>query len=748
MQETMTEEQRMEEGRRMFQIFAARMFEQRVLTAYREKVALERQQKLIEELDDETRIDAQREAKKAKEAQKKKDKKRQQKLARDEEKAKKDAEKAAEEAEAKAKEEQKAEEQRLRKEEQRKKREVEKKLLEEGRARKEAEKQRKLQEARDLQAEQERKQREQKEREKKKREESKKRERDEREAKEKEAKEKREREAAEKKDREVKSHTLNGKDQSREEKSSKPIPPAVQHLPKKPSPANASTLSMPPPGLQPPISTSSHTSPHLPIATPVVPKAPTPVRPRQPSFQDSRATSPKSSHPANSATTSPTAAAVQPVGAPTYHHAPKQPTPPQLQQSQVRYSPKDTSPGSKIRPPGLSQVPSTSGGGFGPTISEVMSPFASMPIHHPGGNGIGVQHPSYIPGTTASYASGISQTAHLPQGRGKMEAPQIPSAAFGRPSASFGDPSQSHHNRENIASHTHSRNTSTSSNVATSSQPIGRPVPIQRPSSTTPQQHGGHEGHQSNDMDDLADHLGSKALLGDDDDDVPLTSPVGNSRRGSMAIGGHRDSRAGFGGPTALPNPIGSTRHDAIARPVLTTGGTTWSSQQSMFNSPTKAWPPSSGFSRTNKSTGFGSIGEVSHQQSNTRAITIRTLLVQACHKPSQRSPVSPSLAGWHRMEDLHQSVQLARPNSMPPISMQELIETSEAAGNSQNGGGAFQLHTDHSGLFVRFHPSRTPSMTPTSSEIGSPISGGPPMFGGPQRPFPPSGGFPYSTGF
>src|SRR4051794_8685985 len=35
-----TEEQRMEEGRRMFQIFAARMFEQRVLNAYREKVRI------------------------------------------------------------------------------------------------------------------------------------------------------------------------------------------------------------------------------------------------------------------------------------------------------------------------------------------------------------------------------------------------------------------------------------------------------------------------------------------------------------------------------------------------------------------------------------------------------------------------------------------------------------------------------------------------------------------------------------
>ena len=50
----------MKEGRRMFQIFAARMFEQRVLTAYREKVALERKKKLLEELDDESRVDAQR----------------------------------------------------------------------------------------------------------------------------------------------------------------------------------------------------------------------------------------------------------------------------------------------------------------------------------------------------------------------------------------------------------------------------------------------------------------------------------------------------------------------------------------------------------------------------------------------------------------------------------------------------------------------------------------------------------------
>ncbi|KAF2424933.1 hypothetical protein EJ08DRAFT_562486, partial [Tothia fuscella] len=71
----MTEEQRMQEGRRMFQIFAARMFEQRVLTAYREKVARERQEKLLEELDEEKTFDAAREAKKQRDAEKKKLKK-------------------------------------------------------------------------------------------------------------------------------------------------------------------------------------------------------------------------------------------------------------------------------------------------------------------------------------------------------------------------------------------------------------------------------------------------------------------------------------------------------------------------------------------------------------------------------------------------------------------------------------------------------------------------------------------------
>lgn len=71
----LTEDQKMEEGRRMFSIFAARMFEQRVLTAYREKVAQERQLELLREEEAEKAAKKDREAKKAKENQKKKDKK-------------------------------------------------------------------------------------------------------------------------------------------------------------------------------------------------------------------------------------------------------------------------------------------------------------------------------------------------------------------------------------------------------------------------------------------------------------------------------------------------------------------------------------------------------------------------------------------------------------------------------------------------------------------------------------------------
>jgi hypothetical protein len=74
-EDEISESQRHQDGKRMFSIFAARMFEQRVLQAYRERVAKEREEQLLHELEMEEDSKRAREEKKAKEAQRKKDKK-------------------------------------------------------------------------------------------------------------------------------------------------------------------------------------------------------------------------------------------------------------------------------------------------------------------------------------------------------------------------------------------------------------------------------------------------------------------------------------------------------------------------------------------------------------------------------------------------------------------------------------------------------------------------------------------------
>ena len=72
----MSEHQRMEEGKRMFQIFAAKMFEQRVMSAYREKAASDRAAKLVEELEEEENRKKQKEEAKIKKVVKEKEKQR------------------------------------------------------------------------------------------------------------------------------------------------------------------------------------------------------------------------------------------------------------------------------------------------------------------------------------------------------------------------------------------------------------------------------------------------------------------------------------------------------------------------------------------------------------------------------------------------------------------------------------------------------------------------------------------------
>ncbi|KAG8996353.1 hypothetical protein FRB93_000737 [Tulasnella sp. JGI-2019a] len=166
-EDEMTEEQKIEEGRRMFSIFAARMFEQRVLHAYRERVAQDRQNQLLRELEEEDKAAADREAKRQKENQKKKDKKRAQKEAKDEAAARRAAERASEEAAAKEKKRAEEEEARKIREEERARKEAEKKAKEEERMLKDMERRKRLAEEkeREKEREAERKKKEKEERE-------------------------------------------------------------------------------------------------------------------------------------------------------------------------------------------------------------------------------------------------------------------------------------------------------------------------------------------------------------------------------------------------------------------------------------------------------------------------------------------------------------------------------------------------------------------------------------------------------
>jgi hypothetical protein len=234
----------MEEGRRMFHIFAARMFEQRVLAAYREKVARERQQKLLEEIEEEDRKTEERNSKKAKEKERKKEKQRLQKQQKEEERLKKEAERAAEEAARRQEEEKKAEELRKKKEDARLKRENERKQQEMERLKKEEERRKRQAEERERQQEIERKRREKEEAAKKRREDSIKRE--------KEAKESKERGARDKKEREERERSR-GKGSAPPKRQSTPASPlrtaSLPAIPKVPTPnrPNIPPLTTPPP---------------------------------------------------------------------------------------------------------------------------------------------------------------------------------------------------------------------------------------------------------------------------------------------------------------------------------------------------------------------------------------------------------------------------------------------------------------------------------------------------------------------
>ncbi|KAK1585681.1 salt tolerance down-regulator-domain-containing protein [Colletotrichum navitas] len=697
-QDTMTEEQRMEEGRRMFQIFAARMFEQRVLTAYRDMVAKQRQQQLIEELEEENRQDAQRKAKKAKENQKRKDKAALKKQQQAEEKARKEAEKAAEEAARLEEQRRKAEEQRLRAEEKRRKKEEQKRLEEEERLRKEAERQKRLQEQQEKRAEQERKAREAREKAQKLKEEARLREKENREQKEKEMRERKEKQDQAKRDKEAKAKA------EREAKADKESSERLKQEEKaaqKAATIAAAPIPIPNSGRRPsqhpvPIPThtsnpASYASPKIPVATPALPKAPTPIRPKhasqpletslpgsQASQSGSTASQNPSPHPATPGHTSPAPIGSRKTSVATTSSLPH---------------PHSVSP-SSIKGP-------MQAGPFGMPMSMPPPGFGGPPppglanrIHDPifGPPGIpGFGRPPPPPGMMPC-PPGLNG----PAGRGFMPHPP---PGFGQPMG--GDPM---HNMAPGPA-THSRQASGSFDPASSpapAQPIGRPAPIGRPGSVV-------HGQRNDQPDDFANqHLGSSALLDDAED--PVNAAMNAARHRSQVprpafptipfVGGMDNGFHNMHNNVWGPSPMGFVPPPGLGNP-------TWGGPM------IPPMPP---------------LGQI-RTAGNPRSVTVRLMLCRACKELQNRNAdTSDSFVDLAAIK-----AEVDQLSGTEVISEEDLLELAETEGNPQNGGGTFEIRRNANGPgqhSVRWVPEFNDMTHPhhravgAPGEIGSPITG------------------------
>lgn len=709
----MTEEQRMEEGRRMFQIFAARMFEQRVLTAYREKVARDRQDMLIAELEGEKDNDKEREAKKQRDALKKKQKKAQQKAAKDQ----KAQQKAEAEAKAKADEEARLAEQKRKREEQReeqrRRKEEERKKAEDDKAKKEAEKQRRQQLERDKQQEQERKAREAKAEEKRRKEDAKQKERENREAKEKEAREKREQAEHDKRMKE---------DQARREAAVQDTSSTSQLDASRRLPPPAKVAL--PPGL---VSVHNVSSPQDKIASPTIRIASAPVRQRDGSAETTQRSiiaehsdiSSKHSTLQKTPSFPPTSQPMPQVSRTISHQgphtftsqAPLQPIPP----------PPGMPPPSNSAIPGFSPVPMSPYGGQVPMLANASARSFS-----------GQQHGMYAPsGPHMAHRPGfgIAHHAGLPPGISPPIQPQHarafpdsnPASYISHSTASaagFGPPQQ-----HSAPVPGHSRQPSGSSPIGPpgSAQPIGRPNvgAIKRPASVKPN----HDAE----VDDLSTHLGSSALLDDDDGPDPLTTRDNNHRISaglSLPLG-----RAAFAEPPMRPGFSSPFDHTGggfggLAQ-RLPPNDSTWTPRVNSGQfGPPHAMVGSGGWGNVSAPTGSGwgtpgSAHALLARGSTQRLAAIRKMACDACRTLANLR--GGTHGGYNDVEEvLNQMQQMRGDMSIQRRELEEILDTEDP--DEHNGGGHF-VRMGNRVMHVSGHGSRSGAGLGLG-EIGSPLPG------------------------
>jgi actin-related protein len=733
----------MAEGRRMFQLFAARLFEQRVLTAFRQRIADERQKALLEELEEEKSHDVQREAKKQRDAQKRKEKKQQQKHAKAEEKARREAEKKAEEDAAKALEAQKQEEQRKKKEEQRKKKEAERKAQEDERLKKETEKLRRQQEERERQQEVERKAREQKAQEKKARDEARRKQIEDKEAKEREAREKKASTERQRKEREEKSRA----EKDTQEMAKRDAQAAAQFT-NQSAQATRRTAPTVTPVAVPPLqrNPSGFSSPHVAVATPAIPKAPTPVRARPGSQQGSKGSSPKTPQvqAGLGKSNSPLDSSNQQQAALPALRKTVLPKPIQGQ-AQVSDANILSSVMHGIPPPGMSGPP-----GFGlpplngfqqsqaPPMRTQQAMFPNIPAQNTS------QFRQQVPLSMPPAPPGMAAPGMPPIGRMFSDIPPglqqpVPGLGATHPPPGFGPLG-----REMPISHAisgHARQASGSS--STFEHPIGtgppqvvsRPAPIQRPSSVKPHEDPRFPGH---DIEELSHQLGSSALLDDSDESFHNNlesrrppAPPGLPRAGSTL--------SAFGPSPIFTQSSNQQRMDGFVLGSASNTASSWGTPPSSlpfgqghispaatWNSPTGGWPagnpapnPLSGLG-LNPGLGSSSLGTLSR----SRPVQLRTTVCALF----RQMPADAYKDVGTIMRTIERVVK-------PPAGVEEILDILDTEGNEHNGGGTFTLQVANGNLeqsLVRWNAPADKKSVGAIGDIGSPnvmssVPAGPP---------------------
>ena len=312
----------------------------------------------------------------------------------------------------------------------------------------------------------------------------------------------------------------------------------------------------------------------------MIPKAPTPVRARQASQQESHTSSPTTAHfaPGMSNATSPSNVAQPPTapanpGVPANHATQK----PSMHHPQPVSALPQVIPASSMPPhsiPGYTSMAPAMINGFPSTHAPMLSGLLNraplphdMPMYPNQPVPIGSHYQRYPPPSNMPFPPGMNGMRSMGQGRGvQMDGvhglPHHGVAPVAPPKVN----PQYHMPRDTMPTHSHSRQQSGSMeastfehqvpNTVTQTQPIARPAPIQRPASVAPQQKGEDvRAPGRSEIDDLSNHLGSSALL--DDTDVPLSSDPSDNRRGSAAPGLVRHGRLGFGTTPLFTDTIG-----------------------------------------------------------------------------------------------------------------------------------------------------------------------------------------------